>query len=99
MPVSPPAADQVFSELRRSQLFVLRSRSGRLSGLLSGCPPTDTRPQARTKKGGSSHKRFEPAVKRKSQVREKSRCAASEDDGFGRRGARRALVAQPFLVN
>jgi len=29
----------------------LRSRSGRLSGLLSGCPPTDTRPQARAKLG------------------------------------------------
>ncbi len=28
-----------------------RSRSGRLSGLLSGCPPTDTRPQARAKLG------------------------------------------------
>ena len=27
----------------------LRSHSGRLSGLLSGCPPTDTRPQARAK--------------------------------------------------
>ena len=26
--------------------------SGRLSGLLSGCPPTDTRPQARAKLGG-----------------------------------------------
>jgi hypothetical protein len=29
----------------------LRSRSGRLSGLLSGCPPIDTRPQARAKLG------------------------------------------------
>ena len=28
-----------------------RSRSGRLSGLLSGCPPIDTRPQARAKLG------------------------------------------------
>jgi hypothetical protein len=28
-----------------------RSCSGRLSGLLSGCPPTDTRPQARAKLG------------------------------------------------
>ena len=42
-----------------------RDTSGRLSGLLSGCPPTDTRPQARAKLGnaqiGSSHphcKRF-----------------------------------------
>ena len=30
---------------------VWRSRSGRLSGLLSGCPPTGTRPQARAKLG------------------------------------------------
>jgi hypothetical protein len=28
-----------------------RSHSGRLSGLLSGCPPIDTRPQARAKLG------------------------------------------------
>ena len=34
----------------------LRSRSGRLSGLLSGCPPTDTRPQARANLGKSAHK-------------------------------------------
>ena len=32
-----------------------RSRSGRLSGLLSGCPPTDTRPQARAKLGKRAH--------------------------------------------
>ena len=31
----------------------LRSRSGRLSGLLSGCPPTGTRPQARAKLGNA----------------------------------------------
>src|SRR5262249_17303250 len=47
-PVSPPAAGQVVSELKRSHQ-PLRSHSGRLSGLLSGCPPTDTRPQARAK--------------------------------------------------
>ena len=35
----------------RGRSCVLRSRSGRLSGLLSGCPPTDTRPQARAKLG------------------------------------------------
>jgi hypothetical protein len=35
-------------------LLSLRSRSGRLSGLLSGCPPTDTRPQARAKLGNSA---------------------------------------------
>ena len=34
-----------------ANLGFLRSRSGRLSGLLSGCPPTDTRPQARAKLG------------------------------------------------
>ena len=39
------------SELKRSQHEPLLSRSGRLSGLLSGCPPTDTRPQARAKLG------------------------------------------------
>jgi len=47
----------MFSELRSWRPRVLadpgswRSRSGRLSGLLSGCPPTDTRPQARAKLG------------------------------------------------
>src|SRR6202035_4728668 len=46
----------MFSELRpwtsgQSDLGSWRSRSGRLSGLLSGCPPTDTRPQARAKLG------------------------------------------------
>jgi len=41
------------SELRslRSKTGSWRSRSGRLSGLLSGCPPTDTRLQARAKLG------------------------------------------------
>jgi hypothetical protein len=48
------------SELRRSILspsgleslgFESRPHSGRLSGLLSGCPPTGTRPQARAKLG------------------------------------------------
>src|SRR5262249_23923368 len=40
---------------------MLQSCSGRLSGLLSGCPPTDTRPQARAKLGDCAHKRCEPA--------------------------------------
>jgi hypothetical protein len=44
------------SELRQPTLspfgFESRPHSGRLSGLLSGCPPTDTRPQARAKLGG-----------------------------------------------
>ncbi len=44
------------SELRRPTLspfgFESRLHSGRLSGLLSGCPPTGTRPQARAKLGG-----------------------------------------------
>src|SRR6516225_2465949 len=31
--------------------FESRPHSGRLSGLLSGCPPTGTRPQARAKLG------------------------------------------------
>jgi hypothetical protein len=48
------------SELRRPNLspsgleslgFESRPHSGRLSGLLSGCPPTGTRPQARAKLG------------------------------------------------
>ena len=34
----------------------------RLSGLLSGYLPTDTRPQARAKLGKSAHKWFEPAA-------------------------------------
>src|SRR5438093_1606421 len=66
MPVSPPAAGQVFSELRRSQRHnatsLVRSHSGRLSGLLSGCPPTDTRPQARAKLGNCAHKRYARAL-------------------------------------
>ena len=42
------------SELKRSRISheKLGVCSGRLSGLLSGCPPTDTRPQARAKLGG-----------------------------------------------
>jgi hypothetical protein len=59
------------SSVRRSNdpmtLRSLRSRSGRLSGLLSGCPPIDTRPQARAKLGRleigdfqKSRKRFAP---------------------------------------
>src|SRR5215475_1660457 len=36
----------------------------RLSGLLSGCPPTDTRPQARAKLGNQRNKQFELSVKR-----------------------------------
>ena len=48
------------SELKRPMLsplgleslgFEFRPNSGRLSGLLSGCPPTGTRPQARAKLG------------------------------------------------
>ena len=40
----------------------LRSRSGRLSGLLSGCPPTDTRPQARAKLGKSAIRSNHPPM-------------------------------------
>ena len=40
----------------------LRSRSGRLSGLLSGCPPTDTRPQARAKLGESAIRSNHPSL-------------------------------------
>src|SRR5262249_41975490 len=43
-------------------VLTLRSRSGRLSGLLSGCPPTDTRPQARAKLGNYAHKRCASAL-------------------------------------
>ena len=46
--------------LRKETCFFLR----RLSGLLSGYLPTDTRPQARAKLGKSRNKLFERAVKR-----------------------------------
>jgi hypothetical protein len=45
-------------------LRTLRSRSGRLSGLLSGCPPIDTRPQARAKLGKFQISDFENSRKR-----------------------------------
>ena len=38
--------------------------SGRLSGLLSGCPPTDTRPQARAKLGNAQIGSSPPHCKR-----------------------------------
>src|SRR5216684_2026544 len=41
-----------------------RSRSGRLSGLLSGCPPIDTRPQARAKLGKLQISYFRRSCKR-----------------------------------
>jgi len=37
---------------------------GRLSGLLSGCPPTDTRPQARAKLGNGEIGALPPHCKR-----------------------------------
>ena len=40
-----------------------RSCSGRLSGLLSGCPPIDTRPQARAKLGKAQLSHFAKACK------------------------------------
>ena len=46
--------------LRKETCFFLR----RLSGLLSGYLPTDTRPQARAKLGKSPNKLFDPGVKR-----------------------------------
>ena len=46
--------------LRKETCFFLR----RLSGLLSGYLPTDTRPQARAKLGKSPHKLFDHGVKR-----------------------------------
>ena len=46
--------------LRKETCFFLR----RLSGLLSGYLPTDTRPQARAKLGNSRNKLFVRAVKR-----------------------------------
>jgi hypothetical protein len=46
--------------LRKETCFFLR----RLSGLLSGYLPTDTRPQARAKLGKSPNKLFDLGVKR-----------------------------------
>jgi hypothetical protein len=46
--------------LRKETCFFLR----RLSGLLSGYLPTDTRPQARAKLGKSPNKLFDWGVKR-----------------------------------
>ena len=57
MPVSPPAAGQVVRSSNNRSISPLRSHSGRLSGLLSGCPPTNTRPQARAKLGGHASSR------------------------------------------
>src|SRR4029079_13628533 len=76
VPWSLEAASPVESGVRRFRLRLpvkwfrssddrsdlLRSRSGRLSGLLSGCPPTDTRPQARAKLGNCAHKRCARAL-------------------------------------
>src|SRR5579871_5389784 len=62
-----------------------RSRSGRLSGLLSGCPPTDTRPQARAKLGNfeisdfkNSRKLFAPPEPLQTQKNFRSRSDAFE---------------------
>ena len=52
-PVSPPAAGRGCKEVAAHFLR-------RLSGLLSGCPPTDTRPQARAKLGKSRNNPIEP---------------------------------------
>jgi hypothetical protein len=60
---SPPAADRMSKE---SEITFLR----RLSGLLSGCPPIDTRPQARAKLG--SHEISDVVMSRK-QTRQQSR--------------------------
>ena len=48
-----------------------RSHSGRLSGLLSGCPPTDTRPQARANLGNVEISGFVRARKKNSRRVEK----------------------------
>jgi hypothetical protein len=48
-----------------------RSHSGRLSGLLSGCPPTDTRPQARANLGNMQISGFDSARKKKSRAVQK----------------------------
>jgi hypothetical protein len=57
----------------------LRSRSGRLSGLLSGCPPTDTRPQARAKLGNSALSPTRTPMQAYSTVRVKKSLALSPD--------------------
>src|SRR5438132_3028884 len=63
----------------------LRSCSGRLSGLLSGCPPTDTRPQARANLGKSAHKSVCTFVQAFFSVRENFSCAARRSAAPGER--------------
>src|SRR5215475_11423190 len=76
-PVSPPAVSQVFGAASDRRLWCLetsrpfdtpswRSHSGRLSGLLSGCPPTDTRPQARANLGSHEISGFQLVRKKNS---------------------------------
>ena len=52
----------VFASGCRSRVQGSRFFLRRLSGLLSGCPPTDTRPQARAKLGNHALKRFRHAA-------------------------------------
>src|SRR5215472_11531459 len=107
-PVSPPAVSQVFGAASDRRLLCLetsrpfdtpswRSHSGRLSGLLSGCPPTDTRPQARANLGKHEISGFRFSRKKKSRSARKI-FRARERKGFeklNRRGVeRRSRVAQ-----
>ena len=81
-----------------------RSHSGRLSGLLSGCPPTDTRPQARANLGNMQISGFSPARKKNSRREQKFFHQAREKVSRSlrierRRAARRSCERQPLVVN
>src|SRR3974390_1878762 len=82
MPVSPPAAGPQARKLAR---FL-----GRPPGLLSGCLPTDTRPQARAKLGNFANRAFrataqafctEPAATRRAP-RALGRASIDRGEGF-----------------
>src|SRR5262252_8712660 len=59
------------SDFPSSDIASWRSHSGRLSGLLSGCPPTDTRPQARANLGNLEISGFHTTRKTKSRCARK----------------------------
>ena len=89
------------SELQATaDLTSWRSHSGRLSGLLSGCPPTDTRPQARAKLGKAINNRASRESQEKFRARARFSRATrrirsrSVNERVNEASARRAAVAR-----
>jgi len=92
-------------DISSSDIASWRSHSGRLSGLLSGCPPTDTRPQARANLGNLEISGFQFTRNKKSRRAQKFFAANDRKGcemlnvGWQKRSRARRRTRQSLAVN